>query len=127
LLEAEYQVGIVNANRAVVTDQIVSEKGKKTIGTKLLTARADKPMEIIEPTGNCTGGGGRVENEMSDNPMQRAGARSKDERLLTPNETADFLRVSHSWLAKARMRGDGPPFLKVGRSIRYSRAEAAIT
>jgi predicted DNA-binding transcriptional regulator AlpA len=44
------------------------------------------------------------------------------ERLLTPNETADFLRVSDSWLAKARMRGDGPPFLKVGRSIRYSRA-----
>jgi predicted DNA-binding transcriptional regulator AlpA len=42
------------------------------------------------------------------------------ERLLTPNETADFLRVSDSWLAKARMRGDGPPFLKVGRSIRYS-------
>lgn len=44
------------------------------------------------------------------------------ERLLTPNETADFLPVSESWLAKARMRGDGPPFLKVGRSIRYSQA-----
>lgn len=44
------------------------------------------------------------------------------ERLLTPHEAADFLRVSDSWLAKARMRGDGPPFLKVGRSIRYSRA-----
>ena len=41
------------------------------------------------------------------------------ERLLTPREAADFLRVSDSWLAKARMRGDGPPFLKVGRSIRY--------
>ena len=41
------------------------------------------------------------------------------ERLLTPKETADFLRVSLSWLAKARMRGDGPPFVKIGRSIRY--------
>jgi predicted DNA-binding transcriptional regulator AlpA len=44
------------------------------------------------------------------------------ERLLTAREAADFLRVSVSWLAKARMRGDGPPFVKVGRSIRYSQA-----
>jgi hypothetical protein len=28
--------------------------------------------------------------------------------------------VSVSWLAKARMRGDGPPYVKLGRSIRYS-------
>ena len=42
------------------------------------------------------------------------------ERLLTPKEAAEFLRVSLSWLAKARMRGDGPPFIKVGRSVRYS-------
>ena len=42
------------------------------------------------------------------------------ERLLTPKEAADFLRVSLSWLAKARMRGDGPPYVKLGRSIRYT-------
>ena len=27
------------------------------------------------------------------------------ERLLTPKDAANFLRVSPSWLAKARMRG----------------------
>jgi excisionase family DNA binding protein len=42
--------------------------------------------------------------------------------LLTPKEAARLLKVSLSWLAKARMRGDGPPFIKVGRSIRYSEA-----
>ena len=43
------------------------------------------------------------------------------ERWLTPKEAGDFLRVSLSWLAKARMRGDGPPYVKLpGRSIRYS-------
>jgi hypothetical protein len=42
------------------------------------------------------------------------------ERLQTPTEAARLLRVSLSWLAKARMRGDGPPYLKVGRSIRYA-------
>jgi excisionase family DNA binding protein len=41
-------------------------------------------------------------------------------RLLTPKEAAELLKVSLSWLAKARMRGDGPPFIKIGRSIRYS-------
>jgi predicted DNA-binding transcriptional regulator AlpA len=43
--------------------------------------------------------------------------------LLTPKEAAKLLKVSVSWLAKARMRGDGPPFIKVGnKSIRYSEA-----
>jgi predicted DNA-binding transcriptional regulator AlpA len=42
--------------------------------------------------------------------------------LLTAKETSARLKVSTSWLAKARMRGDGPPFVKVGRSIRYSEA-----
>ena len=41
------------------------------------------------------------------------------ERLLTPKDAANFLRVSVSWLAKARMRGDGPPYVKLGRAIRY--------
>jgi predicted DNA-binding transcriptional regulator AlpA len=44
--------------------------------------------------------------------------------LLTPKEAALFLKMSESWLAKARMRGDGPPFIKIGRAIRYS--EAAV-
>jgi len=40
--------------------------------------------------------------------------------LLTPREAAKLLKVSLSWLAKARMRGDGPPYIKFGKSIRYS-------
>jgi hypothetical protein len=40
-------------------------------------------------------------------------------RLLTPYEAATTLRVSLSWLAKARMNGDGPPFVKFGRAVRY--------
>ncbi len=44
--------------------------------------------------------------------------------LLTAKEAAKLLKVSLSWLAKARMRGDGPTYVKVGRSIRY--AETAL-
>ncbi len=47
------------------------------------------------------------------------GRASPLEEMLTPAEFAKALKVSESWLAKARMRGDGPPFIKVGRSVRY--------
>ena len=40
--------------------------------------------------------------------------------LLTPREAARVLMVSESWLAKARMRGDGPAYVKVGRAVRYA-------
>ncbi len=40
--------------------------------------------------------------------------------LLTAKEAARLLKVSLSWLAKARMRGDGPPYIQIGRSIRYA-------
>jgi hypothetical protein len=44
---------------------------------------------------------------------------NRGERMLTPKEAANFLRLSESWLAKARMRGDGPHYAKFGRAIRY--------
>lgn len=42
--------------------------------------------------------------------------------LLTAKEAAKLLKLSLSWLAKARKRGDGPPYIKLGRPIRYSKA-----
>lgn len=41
--------------------------------------------------------------------------------VLTPKEAAIFLRLSVSWLAKARGRQDGPPFMQFGRAVRYSK------
>jgi Helix-turn-helix domain len=42
--------------------------------------------------------------------------------LLTSKEAADELKVSESFLAKARMRGTGPAFIQLGRAVRYSRS-----
>jgi predicted DNA-binding transcriptional regulator AlpA len=42
--------------------------------------------------------------------------------LLEPKDTAAFLKVSVSWLAKARATNDGPPFMRIGRCVRYSKA-----
>jgi hypothetical protein len=40
--------------------------------------------------------------------------------LLTPEEAARRIGMSLSWLAKRRALGDGPPFVKYGRSVRYA-------
>ena len=67
---------------------------------------------------------------MADAKPETTGRKPRDgtvsgERLLTPRDAADRLRLSASWLAKARMRGDGPPFVKLGRAVRYD--EGALT
>jgi predicted DNA-binding transcriptional regulator AlpA len=47
------------------------------------------------------------------------------DRLLKPNEAAEFLGLGHSTLAKLRVSGGGPAFRKFGRSVRYSRVPLA--
>ena len=39
--------------------------------------------------------------------------------LLHPRDVARILNVSTSWLAKSRLSGDGPRFVKIGRAVRY--------
>jgi predicted DNA-binding transcriptional regulator AlpA len=39
--------------------------------------------------------------------------------LLHPAEVARILQVSISWLAKTRLSGTGPTYVKIGRSVRY--------
>jgi predicted DNA-binding transcriptional regulator AlpA len=57
--------------------------------------------------------------------LKSARALNGQQRLLTPNDAANLLRLSPSWLAKARMRGDGPPYVKLGRSVRYDESALA--
>jgi len=40
--------------------------------------------------------------------------------LLHPVQVAKLLSVSLSWLAKSRMNGTGPRFVKIGRAVRYA-------
>jgi excisionase family DNA binding protein len=42
---------------------------------------------------------------------------------LTPPEAANYLRSSVSTLAKLRVYGGGPEFTRIGRAIRYRRAD----
>jgi hypothetical protein len=39
--------------------------------------------------------------------------------LLHPKEVAGLLNVSGSWLAKSRLTGTGPRYMKAGRAVRY--------
>jgi predicted DNA-binding transcriptional regulator AlpA len=56
---------------------------------------------------------------MTKHPSQITSA----DELLTPPEASRSLKVSLSWLAKARLYGTGPVYRKVGRSVRYLRSD----
>jgi hypothetical protein len=47
------------------------------------------------------------------------------EILLTPIEAAAILKVKPNTLAKWRVTGEGPPFIRVGRSVRYRARDIA--
>jgi hypothetical protein len=46
-----------------------------------------------------------------------------DDGLVTPKEAAKIIKMSVSWLAKARHRGDGPEYVRFGTSIRYLKSK----
>jgi predicted DNA-binding transcriptional regulator AlpA len=45
--------------------------------------------------------------------------------MWTPGECAEFCQVSTGQLAQLRRRGGGPPYVKVGRAVRYVPAQVA--
>ena len=45
------------------------------------------------------------------------------EPLLKPDEAGGYLGFTAGWLAKLRMHGSGPKFIKLGRKIRYARSD----
>jgi excisionase family DNA binding protein len=45
---------------------------------------------------------------------------TKTEVWLTRKEAASYLKLGESTLAKLFVSGDGPPAIKIGRSVRYS-------
>jgi predicted site-specific integrase-resolvase len=47
------------------------------------------------------------------------------ETLLTPVQAAAVLQVKTNTLAKWPVAGEGPAFIRVGRSVRYSASEIA--
>jgi len=59
---------------------------------------------------------------MTSNVNANDKTRTQIDTLLTAKEMARLLKVSVSFLAKARMTGEGPPYMLVGRSVRYSEA-----
>ena len=48
---------------------------------------------------------------------------SPESPWLRPQSAANYIGCSTSKLAKDRLRGDGIPFVKIGRLVLYSRVE----
>jgi predicted DNA-binding transcriptional regulator AlpA len=41
------------------------------------------------------------------------------ERLLSTEEAAEVLGMNRSWLDRARVAGEGPSFVRLGRVVKY--------
>lgn len=46
-----------------------------------------------------------------------------EDPLFDPASAAHYLDSSTSTLAKQRMRGDGPNYIKMGRSVKYRKSD----
>src|SRR5262249_9232056 len=94
------------------------QPGKARRRTTLVFAEIPQDSQAILHLGGRTGKAGRPQEEEIMTRKQTEA--SAETTVLTPRQAAGRLQVSNSWLAKARMRGDGPPYFKIGRSIRYA-------
>ena len=47
----------------------------------------------------------------------------KDHALMTTDEAAEVCRTTPGTLEQWRHRGEGPQFVKLGRAVRYRRAD----
>jgi len=45
------------------------------------------------------------------------------QEIFTERDTAAFLRLSHRTLQALRVRGGGPAFIKLGKTVRYVKAD----
>lgn len=46
-----------------------------------------------------------------------------DERLLTRSEVQQYFGLTQRFLEVSAVRGDGPPIVRIGRSVRYRVAD----
>lgn len=53
------------------------------------------------------------------------GATVTDDQLLTAEELSALIRVKPDTLERWRMRKQGPPYIKLGKLVRYSRSDVA--
>lgn len=77
--------------------------------------KEDYPLQALAASLECS-------------PMTREHATDEapdmNDRLMRPHELATMLDLSESALARRRMKGDGPPFVRAGyRSVRYRRGD----
>lgn len=57
------------------------------------------------------------------NEDRLAGTASEPDPLLSPRELATQENITKGWLDKARCRGDGPPFYRIGGRVFYRQSE----
>ena len=56
-------------------------------------------------------------------PRKGNAMQTQPSEYLSTADAAVYLKVSRKFLETARCQGDGPPFIKIGRAVRYRRGD----
>jgi predicted DNA-binding transcriptional regulator AlpA len=62
-------------------------------------------------------------NPVRPNPLSLADAAPENDNYLKPPAAADYVGASVSTLAKLRVVGGGPRYVRIGRAIRYRKRD----
>ena len=61
----------------------------------------------------------------NDSTTKNHSSRFKDPSPFKDAEAAHYIGMSESWLRQSRMRGnpDAPPYIKIGKAVRYLKSD----
>ena len=61
----------------------------------------------------------------ADSPSKNHSPRFQNPAPFKDAEAAHYIGMSESWLRQSRMRGnpDAPPYIKIGKAVRYLKAD----
>jgi predicted DNA-binding transcriptional regulator AlpA len=99
-------------------DEALRGRGRRSLKGNLLIQNNEQSTLIRD----LARSGISVTDPTTRTPAMNEGPTSAFDELLPPPPAAKALNVSLSWLAKARLRGDGPRYVKIGRSVRYPKS-----
>jgi predicted DNA-binding transcriptional regulator AlpA len=61
-----------------------------------------------------------MSSKSTSQPASSTATATHNQTVLTPKQAAALLNLSTSWLAKQRLKGGGPPYIKMGGAVRYN-------
>jgi predicted DNA-binding transcriptional regulator AlpA len=98
--------------------EVQMRAARTLIATEVVEAQKTVPARLGDPSAPGSGSGSGSTLGPAGRPLP-----SDTDALLYPAEAAHLLALSSRTLEGWRLRGGGPPFVRLNRAVRYRRAD----